>query len=153
MKKLIAIIGLAAALLLSTNLGCKTPSLEPGGAYALTNELGQVIYNDIGLAMADATYKFTYESTLALLRFERDNRREIWAISPEVKRQLDKLRPKIVSVNHEWAVARSEYRLNPTEAGVTRLQSILKQIQQLLSVIESQLEPVNNKLINVSPNS
>jgi hypothetical protein len=128
--------------------GCKTPSLEPGGVYAPTNSTGQVLYNDIGLALADSSYQFVYESILTVMKFERNNRKEIWALTPEVKHGLDKLRPQVVDVSRRWAAARQAYRANPTPAGLTALQTLLAEIDRLLAVAQSQIAPVYNTLAN-----
>lgn len=141
----IFLLPLAAGLLLGA-AGCKTPRLEPGGAYAPTNEVGTVIYNDVGLAVADAAYKFTYETTLSVFRFERDHRAELWALSPKVKQELDRLRPQVVDVNKRWALARSAYKANPTPAGLSTLQTILSELQRLLPAAQSQLNQATAQL-------
>ena len=143
------IIGALLAVTLGT-AGCKTPRLEPGGAYSPTNSVGQVIYKDVGLAVADASYKFTYESALAVFRFERENRAEIWKLAPGVKRSLDKLRPNVVEVNRRWAIARQAYKVNPTPAGLTTLQTILAELQRLLPVVQAELVPVTSALTKTS---
>lgn len=139
--------GLAALALLAFGLtACKTPKLEAGGAYAPTNSVGVVVVNDVGLALADASYKFSYETALAVFRFERENRLDIWKLSPAVKTELDKLRPKVVDIDRRWAAARHAYKANPTPAGLTTLQTILSEIQRLLPVVQSQLVPMNQAL-------
>ena len=130
------------------DMGCKTSQLEPGGAYAPTNAAGVVLYNDVGLALADASYKFAYETALAVMRFERDNRAAIAAISPSigasVKTEMDKMRTQVWAVDVRWAKARQAYKLSPTPAGLTTLQTVLSEIQRLVPVVQSQLAPVQS---------
>lgn len=126
-------------------VGCKTPSLEPGGAYAPTNVVGQVVSNDIGLALVDASYKFAYESIQTVFKFERDNRPAIWAVSHNVKKGLDDARPRVVEWDKRWATARFEYRQNPTPAGLNKLQTILAEMNRLLPIVQSQLTPAVTK--------
>ena len=141
-KFLFLILALTASVLLS---GCQTPRLEPGGAYAPTNSVGQVVYNDVGLAVADASYKLAYQTVLGFMKFERDNRAAIAAINPSVgasvKAELDKLRPQVVSIDLRWAKARKAYRLNPTPAGLSTIQTILSEIQRLIPAVQSQIVP------------
>lgn len=142
--------GLSFAVILAlsaiVNTGCKTPSLEVGGPYAPADTNGVVIYSDVGLALADTTYQFAYETILSVMKFERDNRLAIWEISPNVKRTLDKARPQVVDIDKRWVTARRAYKLNPTPAGLSTLQTILAEIQRLVPVIESQLVKVNETL-------
>jgi len=136
MKKLLLLTLFAATIF----CGCKTPTLEPGGAYAQTNALGQVVYNEIGLALADASYKLAYETIQTVMKFERDNRDAIWKISPQVKTQLDILRPQVVAVDLRWATARQSYRLNPTPTGLSTIQTVLDEVQRFIPVVQSQLQ-------------
>ena len=133
-------------------VACNTPKLEPGGAYAPTNAAGVVLYNDLGLALADASYKFAYETALTAARFERDNRAAIAALSPSVgasvKTGMDKMRAQVLEVDLRWAKARQAYKLRPTPGGLTTLQTILAEIQRLVPVVESQLAPVQSLALN-----
>ena len=136
-----------AALVLPIALtACKTPRLEPGGAYAPTNSVGQVVYSDTGLMLSDASYKLAYETVGAVFKFERDNRIAIWKLSPVVKSELDNLRPQVVDIDRRWAMARKTYRSNPTPAGLTAVQSILSEIQRIIPVVQQQMNPIYNKL-------
>lgn len=141
------ILIVAVALTLSALTACKTPKLEAGGVYAPTNETGVVIYNDLGLALADASYKFAYEAAIGVFEFEKSNRAKIKALSPDiglsVKHELDKARVNVLLIDQRWAVARKAYKANPTPAGLSTVKSILSEIQRLIPVIQSQLEPVN----------
>ena len=141
-------LALAVAIPISITTGCKTPSLETGGVYAPTNSSGQVLYNDIGLILADSSYKFAYESVLAAFAFERNNRQVIWYISPDVKHGLDVLRPQVVAIDLKWVNARLAYKANPTPAGLSVLQTVLAEIQRIVPVIQAQINPVYSKLTN-----
>lgn len=145
MKKILSSLILVAALCVCTS-GCKTPHAAPGGVYAPTNQVGAVIYDDTALALADASYKFTYESALTVFRFERDHRAEIAALSPsvglDVKHGLDQARATTWEIDQRWAKARQAYKLSPTPAGLSTLQTILAEIQRLLPVVQTQLAPV-----------
>lgn len=149
MKKLHAILFLVTALLMPVLTGCKT-QLEPGGGYAPTNSAGEVVYEDNGLFLADAAYRFAYETIGSVFKFERDNREEIWALTPKVKEELDKLRAKANEIDRRWAFARQAYRQNPTPAGLSTLQTILSEIQRLLPTVQSQLAPVYEKVAKPS---
>lgn len=127
--------------------GCKTSTLEPGGVYAPTNAAGEVIFDDRGLALADATYKLTYESALSVLAYERNNRVAIWALSPEVKRAFDKVRPVVVDINLRWAKARQAYKKNPTPEGLSLMQEIMGEIDRLLPALQTQIDPVKKTLL------
>lgn len=144
LKLLLAVALVCGGLFAIT--GCKTPSLEKGGAYAPTNALGQVIYSDLGLALADASYKFAYETALMPLRFERENRAQIAMLSPtigaQVKTALDEVREEVWKIDQRWALARKAYKANPTPAGLSTIQAILSEIERLIPVIQSQLSPV-----------
>ena len=125
---------------------CQAPRLEPGGAYAPTNAVGQVVVNDLGLAVADATYKFTYEATLSVFEFERANRAALYAIEPGIKHELDRLRPQVQDIDRRWAVARKEYRAHPTPASLSTVKTILAELQRLLPVAQTQVTLATAKL-------
>ena len=141
---LILLTGILALVL--SLMACKTPRLEPGGAYAPTNSVGQVVYSDTGLMLTDASYKLAYETVSAVFKFERDNRITIWNLSPVVKGELDKLRPQVVDIDRRWAMARKTYKSNPTPAGLTAVQSILAEIQRIIPVVQQQMNPIYSKL-------
>jgi hypothetical protein len=135
-----------ALLSLSLTLGCKT-NLEVGGVYAPTNSVGQVIYNDQGLFLADATWKFSYEAMLSVFQFERDNRIALWGISPTIKHKLDSWRPAVVDIRKRWAESRHLYKQNPTPAGLSTLQGILSELNRLLPVVQAQIDPAVHALV------
>jgi len=143
LKTLTLSVFLACATFLTLGFGCKT-NLEPGGAYAPTNELGQVIHSDTELALADASYKLAYETSLAVFKFEKDNRVAIWNISPNVKHALDKARVQVQEIDKRWATARKAYRQSPTPEGISGLREILLEINRLLPIIQQQIAPVES---------
>lgn len=139
MKKflsLIAVLGLAAGLL----LGCKH-TLQPGGAYApvtvTTNTSGVVVTNtalaDLTFYEVDAAFSMAYAALDGVFTWERDNRVAVWAISPQIKKTLDSIRPQAAEAVKQFAVARAAYKANPTPAGLATLQTILAKAQQLQS--------------------
>jgi hypothetical protein len=145
-------ITLAAMLCLLASLfaGCKTQKLEPGGVYAPTNTLGQLVLNDRALALADASYKFAYETVLGVFKFEKENRAQIAAMSPTlgatIKEALDNGRTKVWEIDQRWALARKAYRANPTAAGMTTIQTVLAEIERIVPVIQAELQPLNTAL-------
>ena len=135
-----------AALALTLGVSCKTPTLEPGGAYspASTNAAGQVVLTaqpDTALFVADAAYKLAYDTVFAVLKFERDNRAALLKISPTIKSALDQARPEVVAIDRRWALARQAYKLNPTPAGLNTIQLIIADIQRLIPVVQAELAP------------
>lgn len=136
-------------------IGCKAPKLEAGGVYAPTNTLGQVTVNELPLALVDASYKFAYETVLSPLRFEKEHRAEIYALSPTVgaavKAKLDDIRAEVWKIDVRWALARKAYRSSPTPAGLTTLQTILAEVERLIPVAQSQLAPVYGELKPSTP--
>lgn len=138
----IILVGFLSFGAMTTLTGCKTPHLEAGGVYAPTNSTGAVVYNELGLALADASYKFTYESVRSVMKFERDNRAALWALSPDIKHALDKIRPQAVDINRRWAEARHLYKANPTPAGLSALQDILSTMERILAVAQQQIASV-----------
>lgn len=122
---------------------CKS-TLEPGGSYSpgttiiSTNESGVVVTNFVASAapnrafyIADASYDLAYSSIDAAFEFERRNRDALWRLSPSIKRTLDDLRPKAWDVSVRWAKARQVYMLNPTPVGLTDLQRLLSELQNI----------------------
>ncbi len=133
---------LAAALAFGS--GCHhTPTLQPGGAYApaivangVTNATSAP---EIGLYLADASYKLSYDLVFGALTFERDNRAELAVKLPTLKANLDKIRPVVWDIDQRWAIARQIYKANPTAAGLTTLQTILAEIARLVPVVQAEL--------------
>lgn len=123
---LVAMIGL---------VGCKT-KLEPGGAYAPTNELGQVQEN-LPFEITDLAWKMTYDVADSVFSFERRNRVTLWNISPDIKHTLDKLRPKFWSIVQAWARARKAYEEYPSPAGLDTANNVVTELQRLLPAIQA----------------
>lgn len=148
MKRAILLFAFVSSLiaLVWFAVGCKSPHLETGGLYAPTNAAGQVVYNDLGLALADGSYKLAYETVSAIFKFERDNRAAIWALSPQVKKTLDKARTEAVDIDRRWAEARKLYKAKPTPAGLSAIQGVLLEIQRLIPVAQAQLDPVYSSI-------
>lgn len=145
--KLFSLVVLAVTLC----VGCGTARLEPGGVYAPTNAVGQIIYNELPLAVADASYKLAFQSILLPMKFERDNRAALHVLNPNlgwaVKTKMDSLRLQVQDVDKRWAVARAAYKANPTPAGMSTLQTALAEISRLLPVVQGQIVPMQQALI------
>jgi hypothetical protein len=128
MNRYIAVLCAVFALGLA---GCKAP-LEQGGAYYPTGQTA-----DKPLLIADNLYRVAYTSLDLLFTVEKDNRAALWALNPNIKRGLDKVRNEAWEINVQWATARSLYKANPTPAGLATLETILAKIQQLVPVAQS----------------
>lgn len=131
MKRLLlsAVLALSCIALIT---GCHKTTLQPGGAYAPTNSLGQATSApDIAFYTADAAYEVAHLAVRAVLQFELNNRQYLWGLSPKIKQTLDGVRPDIIAAEREYDVARQAYLANPTPAGLTTLQTVLAKTQQL----------------------
>jgi len=130
----LAIVG---GLGLALALGCSSARLESGGAYApavtaaATNGVGQVAAPDIEFYNVDALYQFAWHAANAAFDFEYQNRMALFSISPEVKRELDKIRPLAVKANREYLAARTGYLQNPTPAGLDTLGTLEAKLMQI----------------------
>lgn len=125
---------------------CKT-KLEPGGAYSpvVTNADGTITPTqapDVALALADQTYKFAYNTVMGVCELERNNRAELWKVSPKIKETLDQVRPVAVQIDQRWARARQAYLENPTPAGLTGIKLAIAEINRLLPVAQTQLATI-----------
>lgn len=151
-KRIVSVLLLSTVISISAlSVGCKTPKAQPGGVYAPTNEVGQVVYDETKLALLDASYKFAYETTFSLFEYERNNRKAIQAISPEIKHAFDVARPHITDIERRWALGRRAYRTNPTPANYTTMQTVLAELNRALSVIQSQAQPVFAQVVKPNP--
>ena len=129
-------------------IGCaNTKKLEPGGAYApaittvdngVTNTVA-IAAPDKGFYAVDAAFDLVYSTVDAAFTFERDNRLLLWKISPEIKHQLDVIRPQAAEALQKWALARDAYMRNPTPAGLTTLQTVLGQMRQISQAAQAVL--------------
>ena len=130
MRKYIAVAVLALAL--TAFVGCKTPTLETGGAYAPTATTA-----NMPLYVADVAYKVAYDSVNAVFKIEYDNRAVLWQTSPKIKATLDGIRPQAWDAHVRWAAARKVYDLNPTPEGLSTLQTILANMQTLSTAAQA----------------
>jgi hypothetical protein len=117
-------------LLIAFPLGCA--HLEPGGAYA---PIGQ--QPDKAFYLADGSFDIAYSSVDAVFKFESDNRAYLWAVSPNIKHTLDKIRPLALDAATRYAKARAAYIAQPTPTGLTTLQLILTEIQKITSAAKA----------------
>lgn len=130
---------LIAAAFVLVGFSC-AKTLEPGGVYApgatvTTTAAGVTSTNffpaDAKLFALDSAYDLVYPLLEGVLTFERDHRAALWALSPEIKHTLDRIRPQAWELNVQWARARQAYLLNPTPGGLTKLETVLAQLKQL----------------------
>lgn len=134
-RNLLLILGLSLTIGWS---GCKSGTLETGGAYAPTNTLGQVVIApDIAFFQVDAAFDLAYSAFDAAFKFEKDNRPLLWQISPDIKHSLDVIRPDAVGVVQAYAVARKAYLASPTPAGLDTLRTWLSKAQQLANMAQA----------------
>src|ERR1700743_2643116 len=121
MKKipLIVVVSLVAIATCLAVVGCKSPTLEAGGAYSgsvlATNattgtvSTNQVSASDMPFEVADAAYKLAYQAVDGVLLIEFKNRTALLAAFPALKPALDKIRPTIWDIDQRWALARKTY--------------------------------------------
>lgn len=140
-----AIILVPAALV----TGCKS-TLAPGGSYApgsfvvstdpsgvtTTNFVADAIA-DKGFFAVDSSYDLAYSILDAAFVFEKENRLALWQLTPQIKHTLDSIRPKAWDANMRYAAARKAYQLNPTPGGLTTLQTILAELQNLTNAAQA----------------
>lgn len=121
---------------------CQAPKLETGGGYHPT----EATQPETVLYVTDAAYKFAYTTVQGALKFERDNRKEIAAVAPQIKPALDKLRPVVADIDLRWARAREAYQAHPTPAGLSAYQKTVAEIERLMPIVQQELEPYFTKL-------
>lgn len=124
-------------LLAGLSFACKK-TLEPGGAYAATNTVPDLTFYQV-----DAGFRAAYGTLDSAFNWERDNRADLWKISPKIKHDLDAIRPTAAEVVRNYAVARTAYKASPTPAGLSQLQTILAKAQQLMQTAQA---VINNNL-------
>ena len=158
---------LAALLLFVTaaipfSSGCKSPTLQEGGSYypgsfvVTTDPSGVSTTNFVASAapdkaffIADSSYLLAHAMVDSVFQFERDNRLALWRMSPDIKHNIDALRPRAVGLQLQWARARQAYMASPRPASLDRLGSILAQMQALAAAavaampVDMALPPVN----------
>lgn len=141
MKRLSSLLG--CLLLAGALVGCSSTKLESGGAYAPVDAQGNAIIKpDFQFFVADAAFKLAYNTVDAGFKFEQDNRLFLWQLTPNIKHTMDQVRPQAVKARDDYARARAAYMAVPTPAGLTQLQNILGQMQQIASAVQAVL-PVN----------
>lgn len=139
MKRPLLVLLFSIGLFVFVISGCKTPNLEPGGSYAPTNSAGTVIRKDVALFASDAAHKFAYEAIQTVFKFERDNRAELRAISPNIKAELDKIRVQVVLIERRWASSRAAYRQTPTPEGLEGLNAVIAELQRIVPIVQAQI--------------
>jgi hypothetical protein len=141
------IVGLLVALLVLGAMltGCGKATLELGGAYAPTDTNGvATVKADLAFFEIDSGFDLADSAVRAVMKFERNNRSMLWKVSPDIKHTLDGLRPQIVQVETEYALARKAYMANPVPASLDTLQEILAKAQQLNAAAQAVI-PNSNK--------
>lgn len=140
MTKRIA-VALAIATLALVGPGCalfQKDKLEAGGAYSAT---------DVAAAMpelyvADSSFDLAVSGLTTTFNFEQDNRQLLWAITPDIKHSLDRIRIQAGAIKVEYAVARNAYLANPVPANLSTLNTILA---KLVAVNSTALTVINQK--------
>lgn len=142
-----------AALSIGLCAGCKSSGrLEQGGAYApgsyqiATNDSGGAVTNfvataapDRALFVIDSAFDLAYSTFTTVTDIERRNRQWLWSVSPDIKHSLDKIRPQASEAAKRFSMARETYLKNPTPGGLTELQTILSQFQNLAASAQAAL--------------
>jgi hypothetical protein len=143
---LVLAFGLAIWALATFATGCAsgTSRLEFGGAYAptvpsyQTNAAGivstnqvQVIESDFALFAADSSFAIADSGFRTVSNIEIKNRELLWKLDPNIKLQLDKMRIEAWKVVGDYTKAREAYKLYPTPAGLSTMQSALSKLQAL----------------------
>lgn len=121
-------------------------NLEAGGVYAPvnTNLDGTItIQRDTPLALADSSFMFYYDTINRVFHFERDNRAQLWKVSPEIKHSLDAIRPGCLAAKDGYLQARETYIAS---GGATNewntLQGALQNLKTYSVVVQ---EAINNR--------
>jgi len=125
MKKYLSLI--LGCILLT---GCVTGArLETGGPYAATAT--QAAQPE--LFVMDSSFDVAYAALDTVFRYEQTNRKALWAISPDIKHSLDKVRIESQRVRLDYAIARTAYKATPTPANLDGLSEALAKLQSLNS--------------------
>lgn len=147
MKKNIILFGLVIATFVFCGASCNK-KLAPGGAYApaqflvttnadltTTTNVTATAAPDLAFFAADTAFSLAYATVDGAFKWERDNRAKLFALDPDIKHTLDKIRPQAWAVNQRWAAARQAYRQNPIPANLTTFQQIVAQVQALVPAV------------------
>jgi hypothetical protein len=127
MKKLLLLPFLALALLIT---GC-AHRLETGGAYSPTPVTGAEARPDYPFYVAEASYDLAYSAYNTAVTFEKRNAAFLWELNPNIKRELDKIRPDALTARDAYFKARKAYLAKPVPANLTQLETVLATFQQL----------------------
>ena len=116
--------------------GCVSSNrLESGGPYAATATAPAMPE----LFAADSTFDLAYSALDATFRYEKANRLALWAISPNIKHNLDYMRIESQRIVADYALARHAYLAAPTAGTLGSLQTVLNKLlaanQAALAVI------------------
>jgi hypothetical protein len=149
MKKLIPLLAASAITL----IGCV--KLQPGGAYnpVTTNIVAGVetvtAHPDPKFFDAELAFDLTASILETVHTFEHNHRAELWALSPDIKRTLDKVWPVATAAEMAYAKASQAYIDNPTPGGLTGVQSALAEIQHAWTSVKAALPESVLKTIGV----
>lgn len=127
------------SVITTTCTGCKT-NLEPGGAYApvtvstnaATGEVTTNVNAQVLLHRVDLGYRLAKTTFYEVSQWEFDNRTNLWAVSPEIKRTLDRLRVEFVKVDQDFVTAHDACTAAPTPEGGGKLEAILARLEAVV---------------------
>lgn len=128
---------------------CQSGRLESGGAYAplVTNTVAGTnaitAQPDMAFYIADAAYQTGWSAVNAAFDFEFNNRATLWKVSPQIKEQLDLIRPDAVKANADYLAARAVYIANPIPPNLDLLQQVLARLQQVSTAAQALLPKGN----------
>jgi len=117
-------------------VGCALFSVkkfEPGGAYVSTDTSAAMPE----LYAMDSGFDLTYEAVDLVFKYEKDNRMALWAVSPRIKHEVDKLRVQASQVWLDYAVARQAYLSTPIPANLSALKVAVVKLQQINTALIS----------------
>ena len=131
MKRLLSLV-----LLIPFLFGCQLGErLETGGPYAATTTAAAMPE----LFAADSSFDLAYAALDTAFHYEKDNRLTLWAISPDIKHNLDYMRIESQRIVLDYAIARQAYLAAPGPGTLTSLQTVLNKLlaanQAVLAVI------------------
>lgn len=117
-----------------TLMGCVTGKrLEEGGAYAAYPATASQAAKaaEPVLFTFDSTFDLIYTGLNTIFENERNNRLAYWAISPEIKKGLDAIRPGAKKAKKDYALAREAYIANPGTNTTSQLEAALGELVRL----------------------
>jgi hypothetical protein len=119
------------------SLGGCVHRLEPGGAYAptstnvLTGAVTPTQAADYPFFVTDTAFDFAFTAFTAASNAEINNRAFLFSVAPQIKHTLDKIRPQAWDAVKRYILARGVYLEHPTPAGLSELQTILTEVQNV----------------------